>query len=98
MLSQKKVKARPPPLRLTYQDHEDLGVDNHPDLSPKHPYVDYAAEEETTISSNEENLEFYHQFESTLIDLLHEDELMPFNLHTAASLGITSSVRHLIER
>jgi ankyrin repeat protein len=24
--------------------------------------------------------------------------LMPFNLHTAASLGITSSVRHLIER
>lgn len=121
MLSQ-KVKVRPPPLRLICQEDQSqqqqqhgVGFNNHhPDLSPRHPFVDYAAEEAEELAiatatsthsccnSNEQHsethYEFYQQFESTLIDLLHEDELMPFNLHTAASLGITSSVRHLIER
>lgn len=116
-----KVKVRPPPLRLICQEDHNINCSeqsqqqhgfnhhhHHPDLSPRHPFVDYAAEEaeelaianatNNTTNSNETNFEFYQQFESTLIDLLHEDELMPFNLHTAASLGITSSVRHLIER
>ena len=40
----------------------------------------------------------YQQFEGTLFSMLHEEELIPFNIHTAASLGNTGSVRHLIER
>ena len=47
---------------------------------------------------HEARSELYQQFESTLTQLLHEVDLMPFNLHTAANLGITESVRHLIER
>lgn len=89
MLSQPKVKARPPPLRL----HCNVEAENNDGFgsSPMgHAMADY--------EENEAQSEFYQQFESQLTQLLHEDDLMPFNLHTAASLGITASVRHLIER
>ena len=90
MLSQAKVKAKPPPLRLPHCDVEAENNDGFDSSPMGHAMADY---EENEIQS-----EFYPQFENTLTQLLHEDDLMPFNLHTAASLGVTSSVRHLIER
>ncbi|KAK4008355.1 hypothetical protein OUZ56_013496 [Daphnia magna] len=90
MLSQPKVKAKPPPLRLPQCNVEAENNDRFASSPMGHAMADY--------EENEAQAEFYHQFESTLTQLLHKDDLMPFNLHTAASLGITSSVRHLIER
>lgn len=89
MLSQPKVKAKPPPLRLP--NNEDAENNDRFDSSPMgHAMADY--------EESETQAEFYQQFENTLTTMLHEEDLMPFNLHTAASLGITSTVRHLIER
>ena len=90
MLSQPKVKAKPPPLQLPNCNIEAENNDRFGSSPMGHAGADR--------EENEAQSEFYQQFESTLTQLLHEDDLMPFNLHTAASLGITESVRHLIER
>lgn len=84
-----KIKSKPPPLHLSCCG-EGEGIDVTLSESPSHALADA---EESKIQS-----EFYAEFETTLAQLLHEDDLMPFNLHTAASLGITSCVRQLIER
>ena len=88
-----KVKPRPPPLQLfsteqPFQDETAINIIESPKLD------NFIVIEDP----NELKCGFDIEIESTLMGLLHDDELLPFNLHTAASLGITASVRHLIER
>ena len=80
-----KMKTKPPPLRLHSNVEESCELIDSLSLSDSY-----------LISEEVEDME--KQFEGILIELLDEDELMPFNLHTAASLGITACVRNLIER
>lgn len=83
-----KIKCKPPPLHLSNN------VEECPQL------VDALAtsKESRVCNKGDDHAEFSFLYESALIDLLDESELMPFNLHTAASLGITECVRSLIER
>ena len=84
-----KVKARPAPLHL---NPIDVKPEVQVPISTGEPNK-YAENEGSELQQ-----ELSRHFESTLIKLLQDDELMPFNLHTAASLGMTSNVRYLIER
>lgn len=89
--SNSKVKTRPPPLQLfpaeqPFHDETAISINE----SPFPGYVEH--------DSHDDHHEFDVEFEGTLMGLLNEDELLPFNIHTAASLGNTASVRHLIER
>lgn len=88
MLSQHKVKAKPPPLSLRQDENND-------DLFPSPITTSHA---EADVHENHVQSEFYQQFEGTLSKLLQNEDSIEFNLHTAASLGATSCVRHLIER
>lgn len=90
MISQ-KVKTKPPPLHLHYNEEETVETQISEEMSREIKKLD-------EMEEMHGQAEFYKQFESVLIDLLQEDELLPFNLHVAASLGIITSVRNLVER
>ncbi len=86
---------KPPPIALyntepACHDTAVISIAESPTITVEHYNLQDEELEETEL--------LYQQFEGTLIGLLREDELLPFNIHTAASLGTTASVRHLVER
>ena len=82
-----RVKVKPPPLKL------GKGVGGEAER-------DFQFREERCAEVGEAGLrdEVYMHHEKNLSKLLREDDLMLFNVHTAASLGMTTGVRYLIER
>lgn len=89
MSHQIKIKPRPPPLLLEPCSNSAI-------VDVVESPLNYVPE--LNFKEEQDDGEIHQQFEGTLISLLQEEELMPFNIHTAASLGITESVRHLVER